>query len=176
MKINNVIPKSRITITYDMEVEGTKKKKELPFRQLLIGDLSLSNSKERKKELSNRQIYELASPNLSEVMKSMDIKLNINVPNHLKEGGEDIKVDLEIESMKVFDPNTIAQVIPELATLLQAKKLIQEFSSTMDNNRKLRNLLNNGINNSDAIDKIKAELPLIEEYRFSSKSEEGEVK
>ncbi|MGQ4006367.1 type VI secretion system contractile sheath small subunit [Francisellaceae bacterium CB300] len=175
MKVNQVIPKSRITITYDMEVEGTKKKKELPFRQLLMGDLSLGNSEERKKELPNRKVYELASPDLSEIMKSMAIKLNISVPNHLKDDAEDIKVDLDVNSMKVFDPNTIAQVIPELASLLQAKKLIQEFSSTIDNNRKLRNLLNNGINNSQSIEKIQEELPLLESYQFNkeiSKEEE----
>lgn len=167
MKVNQAIPKSRITITYDMEVEGTKKKKELPFRQLLVGDLSLGNSQERKKELSNREIYELASPNLSDVMETMGIKLDISVPNHIKEGGEDIKVNLDVNSMKVFDPNTIAQRIPELASLLQAKKLIQEFSSTIDNNRKLRNLLNNGINSSQTIEKIQEELPLLESYQLN---------
>ena len=168
MKVNNVIPKSRITITYDMEVEGTKKKKELPFRQLLIGDLSLGNSQERKHELPNRRVYELASSNLSEIMKSMNIKLNISVPNRIKEDGEDIGVDLDVDSMKIFGPNTLAQTIPELATLLHAKKLIKEFSAMIDNNRKLRNLLNNEINNSEAIDKIQEELPLIEEYKFHS--------
>ena len=167
MKVNQAIPKSRITITYDMEVEGTKKKKELPFRQLLVGDLSLGNSQERKKELSNREIYELASPNLSDVMESMGIKLDISVPDYIKEDGEDIRVNLDIDSMKVFDPNTIAQRIPELASLLQAKKLIQEFSSTIDNNRKLRNLLNNGINSSEAIEKIQEELPLLESYQLN---------
>ncbi|BCD91391.1 type VI secretion protein [Francisella halioticida] len=167
MKVNQTIPKSRITITYDMEVDGTKKKKELPFRQLLIGDLSLGNSEERKKELPNREVYELASPNLSEVMESMGIKLNISVPNHVKEGAEDIKVDLDVNSMKVFDPNAIAQLIPELASLLQAKKLIQEFSSTIDNNRKLRNLLNNGINSSEAIEQIQKELNATESYQLN---------
>lgn len=167
MKVNQAIPKSRITITYDMEVEGVKKKKELPFRQLLIGDLSLGNSEERKQELSNRNVYELASPNLSEVMKSMGIKANISVPNHIKEGAEDINVTLDVDSMKVFDPNTIAQQIPELASLLKAKELIQEFSSTMDNNRKLRNLLNNGVNSSQSIEKIQEELPLLESYQFN---------
>ena len=69
----------------------------------------------------------------------------------------------------------LPQVIPELASLLQAKKLIQEFSSTIDNNRKLRNLLNNGINNSQSIEKIQEELPLLESYQFNkeiSKEEE----
>lgn len=100
-------------------------------------------------------------------MDSMGIKLNISVPNHIKEGGEDIQVDLDVNSMKVFDPNTIAQLIPELASLLQAKKLIQEFGSTIDNNRKLRNLLNNGINNVQALEKIQEELPLLETYKFN---------
>ncbi|QIW09703.1 type VI secretion system contractile sheath small subunit [Francisella sp. LA112445] len=167
MKINQTIPKSRITITYDMEVDGVKKKKELPFRQLLVGDLSLGNSQERQKDLSNRKVYELASPNLSEVMKPMGIKLNISVPNHIKEGAEDIQVNLDVDSMKVFDPNTIAQRIPELASLLQAKALIQEFSSTIDNNRKLRNLLNNCINSSQALEKIQEELPLLESYKLN---------
>ncbi|AJI56487.1 hypothetical protein LA02_1530 [Francisella philomiragia] len=174
MKANDYIPQSRVTITYDMEVNGTKKKKELPFKQLLIGDLSLGNSKERKHELPNRKIYELSSPNLSEVMKSMGIKLNINVPNHIKNNGEDINIDLDVDSMKIFDPNTIAQMVPELATLLEAKKLIQEFSATIDNNRKLRNLLNNGINNQEAIKKIQEELPLIEDYNFNQNST-GEI-
>ena len=79
MSVNKDIPKSRITITYDMEVNGTKKKKELPFKQLLIGDMSLGNSEEKKQELPNRQIYVLSSPNLADVMKPMGIKFNVDV-------------------------------------------------------------------------------------------------
>ncbi|OEZ32919.1 hypothetical protein AS144_07560 [Francisella endosymbiont of Amblyomma maculatum] len=59
-------------------------------------------------------------------MESIGIKLNITVPNHIKEGAKDIQVDLNVNSMKVFDPNTIAQLIPELASLLQAKKLFKK--------------------------------------------------
>jgi len=170
MSVNKDIPKSRITITYDMEVNGTKKKKELPFKQLLIGDMSLGNSEEKKQELPNRQIYELSSPNLADVMKPMGIKFNVDVLNHTNPGVGEINVDLKIDSMKSFDPNYIAEQIPELSALLQAKKLINEFDALVDNNRKLRNLLNGGLNSPEALEQIQAELPVLEEYKFNSKA------
>jgi len=170
MSVNKDIPKSRITITYDMEVNGTKKKKELPFKQLLIGDLSLGNSEEKKQELPNRQIYELSNPNLANVMKPMGIKLKVDVPNHINVDVGEICVDLKVDSMKSFDPNYIAEQIPELAAMLQAKKLINEFDALVDNNRKLRNLLNGGLNSPEALEQIQTELPTLEEYKFNNKT------
>ena len=170
MSVNKDIPKSRVTITYDMEVNGVKKKKELKFKQLLVGDLSLGNSQEKKQELPNRQIYELSNPHLADVMKPMGIKLNVDVPNHINADAGEINVDLKIDSMKSFDPNYIAEQIPELAALLHVKQLIKEFDSLVDNNRKLRNLLNGGLNSPEAIEQIQEELPVLDEYKFDCKA------
>lgn len=166
--INNTIPKSRVTITYDMDVEGVEKRKELPFKQLVVGDFSLDSSNEKKQDLSNRSVYEITNTHFSDVMKNMGIKLDIAVPNHVARDQGDLGVKLDIESMKSFDPNQIAQNIPELAVLLKAKHLIKEFGSQIDNNRKLRNYLNTKLNSNKTLLELKENIQADETFKFDA--------
>ncbi|MFZ9035145.1 MAG: type VI secretion system contractile sheath small subunit [Francisellaceae bacterium] len=168
MAVNKDIPKSRITITYDMEVDGVKKKKELPFKQLVIGDLSLGNSNDRNVALASRQIHDVNNASLADVMKAMDIKLNLRVPNHVTNDEAKIDVKLKFDSMKAFEPNQIANAIPELQMLIEIKRLITEFDSLVDNNRKLRNLINRSLNNETALKQIQSQLPESQTYRLTA--------
>ncbi|AXA34585.1 type VI secretion system contractile sheath small subunit [Francisella adeliensis] len=158
--INNLIPKSRVNITYEMEVNGVKKAKELPFKQLILADLSNGTSKDREKNLGEREIHEVAGPNLNELMSKMNINYSASISNCIDSKQGVLKVGFKIDSIKSFNPNKIAENIPELTNLIQLKKLLKEYESCIDNNRNFRNLVNRLLNQKDDLDNIKKQLPL----------------
>ncbi len=156
---DNNIPKSRVNITYDMEVNGIKKAKELAFKQLVIGDFSQGNSKESSYTLSNRKVYDIESNNLDSVMQNIGARFTAEVSNQITPDGDPIEVDLPIDSMKAFNPNKIAERIPELKKLIKMKELLKEYEALLDNNRKLRNFVNKKLNSAENLGEVRKSLP-----------------
>ncbi|QIV96416.1 type VI secretion system protein ImpB [Allofrancisella inopinata] len=177
MSVNETIPKSRVNITYDMDVSGTKQAKELPLKQLVIGDFSQGSSKEKSLELANRKVYEIESNNLDSVMQEMGIQLDINVENHVEPASGVLNVKIPLKSMKSFNPNSIAQNIPELSKLLKVKELLKEYISLIDNNRKFRNLVNNLSASPESLESLIQQLKLDDNsgYRIENSPENKEV-
>ncbi|ALY02915.1 hypothetical protein AWE47_08730 [Piscirickettsia salmonis] len=78
MAIVDQIPKSRIKIHYQTEVNGKKKDKELPFKLLVMGDLSLGSSKDRQIDLDEREIREIGvNASLDALMNDMSMSLKL---------------------------------------------------------------------------------------------------
>ncbi len=101
------IPKSRVTLTYDTKVpEGREKPRELPFRLLVLGDLGGNKSGEQA-ALDNRKVRHLNGRNLGEVMKGLNVKLEVP----LGDGDNAEKVKIEVESVSSFSPDDVLQVL-----------------------------------------------------------------
>lgn len=43
--------------------------------------------------------------------------------------------------MKSFQPGVIAESVPQLKSLIRLREMVQEFESTVDNNKGFRNLV-----------------------------------
>jgi type VI secretion system protein ImpB len=139
--ITDEIPKSRITLTYRTNVDGQKTQDvQLPFRVLVMGNLT-GSSKDERKDLDKRTISSLNGQNLDDVMKHMGMTLKLTVPN--RTGGEEPTQDisLAIDRMKSFSPADIAEKVPQLKKLLTLKKLLLEAQSNLDNNKDFRKKL-----------------------------------
>src|SRR5690606_13217054 len=104
MAITDEIPRSRITLTYRTTVRGEPEEVTLPFRVLIMGDLSRGTSKDRALELDKRQIRRLDGKNLNEVMADMGMSLSLTVQNRInpKSSTESFEVTLPITSTKSF--------------------------------------------------------------------------
>lgn len=159
------VPQSRVNINYNIEVKGQKKRKELCFKQLLIGDFSFSNSYEEKYSLGERQIYDIPNSNLSNVMKDMGVKFKAEVEDKTGDGST-INVEIPIESIKSFNPNSIINCVPQLQTLLEIKRLLKEYEISLDNNRKLRNFIKNEVSTTDGIAELRGSLGMDEIKSF----------
>ncbi len=75
MAITDEIPKSRITLTYRIPQGVEQKELNLPFRLLILGDLSAGTSKDRKLELDKREIRRLDGKNLNKVIEDMKMTI-----------------------------------------------------------------------------------------------------
>jgi type VI secretion system protein ImpB len=169
MPVNDEIPESRIMLTYRTTVDGEPRDVNLPFRLLVLGDLSNGTSKDRRERevevvvednngrpvkklvsqkigLDARGLRTLDGGNLGDVMQDMDIKLSMRVPNridvHLPQDQRDaVDVNLTLDSMAAFSPKAIAQSVPQLQALLVLKNLLKEVQANLDNRKEFRELL-----------------------------------
>ena len=129
MAVNDEIPKSRLTLTYRTAVSGEAEDVALPFRLLVLGDLSGGTAKDREVDLDQREIRNLDGTNLSDVMADMNMSVKFNVANKIDpERAEELEVELPITSMKSFQPSDIAQNVPKIKALLLLRKLMRALA------------------------------------------------
>lgn len=159
MPVQDEVPKSRITLTYKTEVEGAPAPVELPFRVLIPGDYSLGTSTDRKVDLEDRNVRNFNGANTSDVMKSMDISLSAIVPNKISpETEESLRVNLKVDGIDSFSPESVAKQVPQIRSLLLFKKLLLEMQSNIANKKEFAQLLNKLYANQQAFEKLKEEL------------------
>src|SRR5689334_10692595 len=69
MAVQDEVPKSRITLRYRTEINGTPADIDLPLRLLMLGDFSQGTSADRKLDLEERKARNLDGTNTGAVMK-----------------------------------------------------------------------------------------------------------
>lgn len=166
MSVQDTIPKSRLTLKYRTTINGEAEDVTLPFRLLLMGDLSGGTSEDRQKDLGERQLRSINGRNINDVMKDMKIALKLSVANHIGGQEEDLEVALKIEGMKSFTPEAVAQQVPQIRALLLLKTLLKEMQSNIDNRKDLRRALNELLANPEAFKAMLAKLKEFEGLRL----------
>ncbi|HEY2027909.1 MAG TPA: type VI secretion system contractile sheath small subunit [Myxococcales bacterium] len=161
MAIQDDLPRSRITLTYRTTISGQPEDVDLPFRLLVMGDLSQGTSPDRQLDLDARRPRSLDGKNLNDVMKDMKMTLSVSVPNKINESvSPDLPVNLQIEDMNSFHPDNIAQQVPQLKALFLLRTLILEMQSSVDNRKELRKQLYELFSKpdelKDVLDKLKS--------------------
>src|SRR3989338_7588518 len=111
----NEIPKARINIALDVEIEGARKKKELPLKLLILGDFSKGKT---KGVIAQRERVNVNKNNFEKILKEFNPELEYVVPNKITNNGTDLRIYLNLDSMKSFHPESIVNQIPELQKLL----------------------------------------------------------
>jgi len=72
--------------------------------------------------------------NFDEVLKARNINLDVTVPNKLSGKDEDeMNVSLKFESMKDFNPESIAKNTPELNRLLELRESLTALKGPLSN-------------------------------------------
>lgn len=141
MPRNEDLPEERIVITYEDYVGDALEKVELPFKLLLCGDYSLGTSLDRQQDIEVRRIRDVNEENLNAHMKEMGINVNLKVPNVLVNGDEEMNVDIPIESMHSFSPDSIARTVPAMKTLMDIRDALKEIGALASNDRNVLKLL-----------------------------------
>ncbi|XXY47181.1 type VI secretion system contractile sheath small subunit [Sorangium sp. So ce269] len=167
MAITDEIPKSRITLTYRIPQGVEQKDVNLPFRLLVLGDLSSGTSKDRKLELDKREIRRLDGKNLNKVMADMNMSIETTVQNCIDPANaETLPVKLPVTSMKSFTPAEVARNVPKIRALLLLKKLLLEVQANIDNSKDFRKTLRALAGNEKAAEELKKELEGFEGFQL----------
>ncbi|MFC1706087.1 type VI secretion system contractile sheath small subunit [Planctomycetota bacterium] len=167
MAIQDEVPKSRLTLRYMTEVDGTPQEVDLPMRFMILGDFSFGTSVDRKVDLDERRLRTLDGTNTASVMKDMKTTLSFSVKDRItNEEDSEIPVDLKIESMKDLTPPGIAQQMPKIKSLLLLKTLLEEVQSNISNTKDFRKLVTELYTNEEAYNNVIGELKGFDSFKL----------
>lgn len=149
-------PPARVNLFLEVAKGDAQEKIELPMRLMVMGDYK---GRADGTPLSDREILNLNKNNFESVLKSMDVKLEYVVQDTLK-GGEDdeMKVELDIDSMESFDPEEVAKQVPQLNRMLAMRNLLQDLRNRVVSANDFRKQLEQIVTDEGALEKLAAEL------------------
>lgn len=155
-KLERVRP-PRVNISYDVETGGAIETKELPFLMGVLADLSGTPSDALPK-LKDRKFVEVTPDNFDSVLKNSKPRVNFAVENKLQEGGGKIGVDITFESLDDFSPEAVAKQVGPLKELLDLRTKLADLRGTLQGNDKLEEILQNTLNDAEAMNKLRSEV------------------
>lgn len=148
-------PPSRINLFLDVKKGDAMVREELPFRMLVMGNFGGA----KDDDLTDREIININKDNFEDVLKSQGISMNMVVPNHLKDDPDaEMKVNINVASMKDFNPESVAKQIPELDKLLAARNLLQDLRNRVITLGDFRRKLETIVKDKEALAKLAEEL------------------
>jgi type VI secretion system protein ImpB len=155
-KINRV-RKPRVHITYDVETNGARVVKELPFVVGVMGDFS-GNPTTPLKPLRDRKFIQIDRDNFNDVMQKMTPGLNLRVENTLKGDGSEMAVQLKFNEIEDFEPGKIVEQVEPLRKLLETRNKLRDLLTKVDRSEDLEALLEKVLKNGDQIKQLAGEL------------------
>lgn len=151
------VRKPRVHITYDVETNGAVAKKEIPFVMGVMGDYSGDNT-ENRKQLKDRKFSQIDRDNFNDIMAKTAPKLNLKVANTLANDGSEIGVQLDFNHIEDFEPQKIVEQVEPLKKLLDTRNKLRDLLSKADRSEELEDLLENILNNTEALASLSGEL------------------
>lgn len=144
----------RVQIEYDVELYGAEKKVQLPFVMGVMSDLA-GKSEVPQPGIADRKFLEIDVDNFDSRLKAMKPRAAFSVPNRLT-GEGNMSVDLSFESMDEFSPGAIAEKVPALKELLDARNQLSNLMSYMDGKPGAEELIAEAMNNPELLKSLAA--------------------
>lgn len=142
VKTNNP---GRVNISYE-DPYDSEKMVELPFVMGIMSDLSGNASEKEKAPVGERDFREVSAKKLDEFMADVEPGLSFRVDNKLTDEGGKLGVNLKFSSMDDFGPAQVAEQVPSLKKLLDARKHLANLQRYMNGKpeaqAKIKELLN----------------------------------
>ncbi len=143
------VRKPRVQITYDVELNGAMKIKELPFVVGVMGDFS-GKPDQPLPAMKDRKFVEISRDNFDGVLAGMTPRLAFRVDDKLSgEKDKELGIELRFNSMEDFKPGNIAKQVKPLEKLQELRDKLADLKSKMDGNDKLEGLLDDILKNAE---------------------------
>jgi type VI secretion system protein ImpB len=120
-------PPSRVDLTLDVATGDASEEVELPLRLLVMSDLT---GETEETPVDDRDIISITNHNFEEVMASYDLSLDYTVPDRLSGEGQ-LRIQLDLDTLDSFEPEAVAQQVPELSRLLAARNLLKDLRNRL---------------------------------------------
>lgn len=158
MAEGSVAPKERVNIVYKSSTGEQSEDVELPLKLLMVGDYT---GKHSDTVVEDRIPVNINKDNFDDVIKSMNLSLDVNVDNTLSEDeNEPMAVHIDIKSMKDFSPENVARQVPELNSLLQMRNALLALKGPLGNVPAFRKTIQNILADDETRSQIMTELGL----------------
>lgn len=156
----SVAPKERVNIVYRPADGEGREDVELPMKMLVMGDFTGSRD---CRLIEERDPIAINKDNFNDVMKYQNISLQFIVPNRLAgKSGEELGVSLNIEALRDFSPEAIAEQVPELRWLLELRDAMRSLKSPLANVPDFRRKINELITDDTTRARLVAEIGISE--------------
>ena len=153
------VRKPRVHIKYEVETEGAKIERELPFVMGIMGEFSGDPTKPLP-SLTERKFVQIDRDNFNDVMASMNPGLKLKVDNKLSEAGGQMGVDLKFNSLDDFEPARVAAQVPALRALMETRGKLRDLMSKVDRSEELEGLLEQVLKNENELKSLQDQLGL----------------
>lgn len=141
-KEGSVAPKERVNITYKPATGDARESVELPFKLLLLADLT---GRHDARTVEERVPISVDRDNFSQVMAEQNLSIQATVPNKVGRGAGELTLTLQVRSLSDLTPDGIAAQVPELQNLLALRSALISLKGPMGNvpafRRKIQSLL-----------------------------------
>lgn len=149
-------PKERINVTYKPATGDVLEDVEIPYKMTILGEY---NPNEEKVPVEDKKPIRIDKSNFNDVLKAQNLSVNFNVNNRLVEDdNSSLNVNLKINSIKDFSPESIAENIPELKVLMQLRRSLMALKGPLGNVPAFRKAIEEAISNKDERDKLMSEI------------------
>jgi type VI secretion system protein ImpB len=156
-KDQSVAPKERINIVYkpatDMDEE-----KELPLKLLVVGDFT---GRDDDTPVEERDRINIDKDDFNKVLKEQKINMQFGVADKLNpEAGEgdQLAINLKVDSIKSFHPEEVAKQVPELASLLEVRDALVALKGPLGNTKAFSKKLKDVLSDDAARERLIQEL------------------
>ncbi len=152
------VRRPRVHITYQVETEGARVQRELPFVMGVLGDFSGNQPTQPMKPLRDRRFVAIDRDNFNEVMSKFAPGLGFRVKNTLKDDGSEMAVGLKFNSMADFEPAKIVDQVDPLKKLMEARDKLRDLLTKVDRSDELEGLLERVLKETQGMERLKADL------------------
>lgn len=161
-KEGTVAPKERINVTFTPDTNGASEEIELPLKLMVLGDFT---QREDDRKIEDRKPIAIDKNTFDEVLAKQDLNLSFNVPNRLQDEAahEDLAVNLQINSMKDFNPASLVDQVPELRKLMELRDALVALKGPLGNAPAFRKAIESVLSDDDSRERVLAELGLAQQ-------------
>ncbi|MDT8893321.1 type VI secretion system contractile sheath small subunit [Halomonas sp. I1] len=166
-KEGSVAPKERINIKYVPATGDNQAETELPQKLLIVGDFKGGNE---EAPIEDREAVSVNKNNFQSVMREAGLSLQTSVPSRLEDdaSGQELNVDLKLQSLEDFGPDSVARQIPELQKLVELREALVALKGPLGNVPAFRERLQALIEDPATRDQLLSELDLIDNQASSN--------
>jgi len=154
----NEIPAARINLKLDVGKGDARKTVELPLKLLVMGDFT---GRGKSGRIADREKIAVDKNNFQQVMADFGLGLSFTVDNRLTGDGGEVLVNIPVNGMDSFRPESVASAVPSLSRLLAARNLLKDLKSNLLDNREFRRRLEELIKNPETARNLRTELQKI---------------
>ena len=161
-KEGTVAPKERINVTFKPDTNGASGEIELPLKLMVLGDFT---QREDDRKIEDRKPIAIDKNTFDEVLAKQELNLSFNVPNRLQDEAahEDLAVNLQINSMRDFNPASLVDQVPELRKLMELRDALVALKGPLGNAPAFRKAIESVLSDDDSRERVLAELGLAQQ-------------
>src|SRR5690606_11457534 len=163
-KEGTVAPKERINVTFTPDSNGASEEVELPLKLMVLGDFT---QREDERKIEDRKPIAIDKNTFDEVLAKQELNLSFQVPNRLQDdpAREDLAVNLQINSMKDFNPASLVEQVPELRKLMELRDALVALKGPLGNAPALRKAIESVLSDDGSRERVLAELGLAQQQQ-----------